>query len=180
MSCVIHNHSNEIIVHLCVSDITVRHVCQVINWRQTLHIPSDACLSSDTEDLILRLCCDAADRLGRPPGATADVKSHPFFTGIEFDSLRRCRAPYVPHLRYATDTSHFDTTDTEDRPLRRSASLDSLLSPSNTAVTAGGLAPSCDGSKYHAFLEFTFRRFFDADGHAHATRITDGPVPVYV
>ena len=165
---------------MCVIVSHCVHVCQVINWRQTLHIPSDACLSSDTEDLILKLCCDASDRLGRAPGAAADVKSHEFFAGLEFDTVRRRGAPYVPHLRYATDTSHFDTTDTDDRPLRRSASLDSLLSPSNTAVTAGGVAPSCDGSKYHAFLEFTFRRFFDADGHAHATRITDGPVPVYV
>lgn len=29
-----------------------------------------------------------------------------------------------------------------------------------------------EGGK-HAFLEFTFRRFFDDDGHAHATRMHD-------
>jgi len=151
-------------------------MCQVINWRQTLHIPSDACLSSDTEDLILQLCCDADDRLGRSPGAASDVKSHRFFAGIEFDVLRRQQAPYIPHLRYATDTSHFETTDPGDRLVRRSASLDSLLS---TTVTPGSVPGACDGGR-HAFFEFTFRRFFDADGHAHATRITDGPAPVYV
>ena len=159
---------------LCVSDLLL--VCQVINWQQTLLIPSDACLSRDTEDLILRLCCCAEDRLGRCPGGAADVKAHPFFSGIQFDVLRRQQAPYVPHLRYATDTSHFDTAELDDRLVRRSASLDSLLS---SAVTAGSVAGPCDGGR-HAFLEFTFRRFFDADGHAHATRLTDGPAPVYV
>lgn len=149
---------------------------QVIKWQETLLIPSDACLSTDTEDLILRLCCSAEDRLGRSPGGAADVKSHPFFNGIQFENLRRQKAPYVPRLRYATDTSHFD----DDRPARRSDSHDdSLVSASLTAVTAGSVPGSCDGG-LHAFLEFTFRRFFDADGHAHATRLTEGPAPVYV
>ena len=151
-------------------------VCQVINWQQTLEIPSEASLSVDTEDLIVQLCCSAEDRLGRSPGGAAHVKSHAFFTGIQFDSLRRQRAPYVPHLRYATDTSHFDTGELDDRLVRRSASLDSLLS---NAVAVGCVPGPCDGGR-HAFLEFTFRRFFDADGHAHATRVTDGPAPVYV
>ena len=154
-------------------------------------MPSDACLSSDTVDLIVQLCCSADERLGGAPGAApsgsprgapggaCDVKAHPFFTGIHFDSLRHQRAPYVPHLRYATDTSHFETSEPDDRLVRRSASLDSLLSPSNTQLPPGTVPSSCDGGR-HAFLEFTFRRFFDADGHAHATRLTDGPAPVYV
>ena len=149
----------------------------MINWQQALHIPEDACLSTDTEDLIVQLCCAAQQRLGRCPGGASQVKSHAFFTGIQFDSLRRQRAPYVPRLRYATDTSHFDTADQPDeRHVRRSSSSDSLLSASNTALpcTAQGSGPG------HAFFEFTFRRFFDADGHAHATRISDGPAPVYV
>lgn len=150
----------------------------MINWQQTLHIPADACLSADTQDLILRLCCDSSNRLGRSPGGPAELKAHTFFAGIQFDCLRRQQAPYVPRLRYATDTSNFDTGTEPDDRLGRTGSLDSLLSPLTTA--AGSLMPgSCEGGR-HAFLEFTFRRFFDADGHAHATPLTDGPAPVYV
>jgi len=130
---------------------------------------------------------------GRSPGGAAQVKSHTFFAGIQFEAVRRQQAPYVPHLRYATDTSHFDTgedgLDVDRAVVRRTASLDSVLSASNNnnnntasaAVTgpAAVAAGPCDGGR-HAFLEFTFRRFFDADGHAHATRLTDGPAPVYV
>jgi len=150
---------------------------QVINWRHTLHIPRDAYLSTDTVDLILRLCCCASQRLGRSPGGAAELKSHSFFAGIEFDSLRRQRAPYVPRLRYATDTSNFDAAaamaDSQDA---RGDSVDSLVTSPMSALTA---ATTCDGGR-HAFLEFTFRRFFDADGHAHATPLTDGPAPIYV
>ena len=100
----------------------------------------------------------------------------------------------MPHLRYATDTSHFDIGEDglDDRCLvRRTASLDSVLSNSNNNTTGANAVTGptaadgyvatgpCDGGR-HAFLEFTFRRFFDADGHAHATRLTDGPAPVYV
>ena len=170
-------------------------VCQVINYQQTLVIPSDACLSADTVDLILQLCCSASERLGRSPGGASQVKSHSFFAGLEFAALRRQYAPYIPHLRYATDTSHFDTaavsgaelaaTTDDDRATLAagSGSLDSLRSTSALTPpeshTGGPLQGPCDGGR-HAFLEFTFRRFFDADGHAHATRVTDGPAPVYV
>lgn len=140
----------------------------MINWQQTLHIPSDACLSPDTQHLIQSLCCSASQRLGRPPGGAAQLKAHPFFTGVQFDNLRHQRAPYVPRLRYATDTSNFDTTaDHDERPI--------------TSSNTGGSGLACDGARHaFPFLEFTFRRFFDADGHAHATRLKDGPDPVYV
>lgn len=162
----------------------------MINYQQTLVIPSDACLSANTVDLILRLCCSANDRLGRSPGGASDVKGHQFFAGLDFAALRRQTAPYIPHLRYATDTSHFDTAElanSTDRLAGRTGSLDSLLNATVTAAggsaapggSTGGLQGACDGGR-HAFLEFTFRRFFDADGHAHATRVTDGPAPVYV
>ena len=138
-------------------------------------MPSDACLSADTEDLIMSLCCSAEDRLGGYPGGASQLKSHPFFDGIQFDSVRRRRAPYVPYLRYATDTSHFDMTEPDDRSVD---TLDSLAA--NTALNAAAAAAAGGSSCDAAFLDFTFRRFFDADGHAHATRVTDGPAPVYV
>ncbi|ELT98412.1 hypothetical protein CAPTEDRAFT_224671 [Capitella teleta] len=116
---------------------------KVINWKTELKIPAEANLSSAGADIIRQLCCDASTRLGRN-GAT-EVKQHPFFTGIEFEGLRQQKAPYIPTIRHDTDTSNFDPVDPEK--LRE----DSLQKD------------WADNSKHseHAFLEFTFRRFFD-------------------
>jgi len=150
-----------------------------------LHIPPEASLSDETIDLIQRLCCAADTRLGRAPGGAADLKRHLFFAGIEFESLRQRRAPFIPLLRYPTDTSNFDSVDPDDQLPRRSASLDSL----HIAGGPGGVGPavsSCESGRQggHAFLEFTFRRFFDDNGQAHVTRFDSGDgddaAPIYV
>jgi len=164
---------------------------QVINWHQTLHVPADAHLSADTEDLILRLCCGASQRLGRSPRGAAELRSHAFFAGVEFDALRRMRAPHVPRLRYATDTSNFDTAATSGGVMTEHwattcerghapHSQPSPAPPTGSSSTAPSGTEPATTRHQHAFLEFTFRRFFDADGHAHATPLTDGPAPIYV
>lgn len=130
---------------------------QVINWPKTLSIPPEANLSPETSNLILRLCCGPEERLGK--NGSSEVKSHPFFAGINFETLRQQQAPYIPQLRHPTDTSNFDPVDPDK--LRRSASRDSLLKEE-----------TYDGGK-HAFFEFTFRRFFDDEGIAQATRMHD-------
>lgn len=58
-----------------------------MNWRSTLHVPSDADLSSPSEDLILKLCCAAENRLGR--NGAEEIKKHKFFESINFSDLRR-------------------------------------------------------------------------------------------
>lgn len=40
--------------------------CQkILHWRKTLKIPDEARLSPAAKDLLLRLMCDAENRLGR-------------------------------------------------------------------------------------------------------------------
>ena len=48
-------------------------------------------------------------RLGR--GGAHEIKNHPFFRGVEFDSLRRIRAPFEPRLTSAIDTTYFPTDE---------------------------------------------------------------------
>jgi protein-serine/threonine kinase len=53
------------------------------------------------------LICDADNRLGsRGLGAKA-LKEHPFFRGVQWDQLRRIRAPFEPKLQSAVDTQYF-------------------------------------------------------------------------
>ncbi len=61
------------------------------------------------------LICDSEHRLGRV-GAD-EIKNHPFFRGVDFDGLRRIRAPFEPRLTSNIDTTYFpideiDQTDT--------------------------------------------------------------------
>lgn len=54
--------------------------------------------------------CDSSQRLGSVGGA-AEIKAHPFFSGVPFDQLRRIRAPFEPTLSSAIDTRNFPIND---------------------------------------------------------------------
>ncbi|EPY87094.1 serine/threonine-protein kinase LATS2 [Camelus ferus] len=150
---------------------------QVVNWESTLHIPAQAELSPEARDLIAKLCCSAEHRLGR--NGAADLKAHPFLGAVDFSSdIRRQPAPYVPKISHPMDTSNFDPVD-EEGPWQAGSedstkAWDALASP-------GGRHPE------HAFYEFTFRRFFDDNGHPFRCPKPAGPgaqaegcQPVYV
>jgi serine/threonine kinase 38 len=81
--------------------------CQkIISWKKVLRIPPDPVISSEAIDLILKLIRDPADRLGNQ--GVDEIKSHPFFNNIDWENIRHSRAPYVPEVRSAIDTRHFD------------------------------------------------------------------------
>ncbi|XP_042224337.1 microtubule-associated serine/threonine-protein kinase 3-like isoform X4 [Homarus americanus] len=63
----------------------------------------------DTKDLITALLHHSPlDRLGTVGGAL-EVKEHPFFIFVDWDSLLRMKAEFVPQLDHEEDTSYFDT-----------------------------------------------------------------------
>ncbi len=39
------------------------------------------------------------------------IKKHPFFYGVDWNSIRDIDAPFVPNLRSMTDTSYFPTDE---------------------------------------------------------------------
>lgn len=107
-------------------------------------------------DIIGRLCCAAEDRLGA--NGAGEIKSHPFFTSVDFSSnLRQQPAPYRPKIAHPMDTSNFDPVEEEGGPGAWSDSGDSTRAL-DALCFPHGKHPE------HAFYEFTFRRFFDDNG----------------
>ncbi|XP_074601235.1 uncharacterized protein LOC141855200 isoform X5 [Brevipalpus obovatus] len=141
---------------------------KVINWKNTLRIPVDADVSREASDLMLKLCCGPEERLGR--NGADEIKKHPFFHMIDFDgSLRRQKAPYIPKIRCATDTSNFDPID-QDK-LHQSSDTNGVRDLNDDYLNDDGLLSNGKHPE-HAFFEFTFRRFFDDGGHAYPMRIS--------
>lgn len=56
-----------------------------------------------------RLICAPDTRLGR--NSAAEIKEHPFFAGVDWDTIRSIDAPFIPHLKSVTDTSYFPTEE---------------------------------------------------------------------
>lgn len=131
---------------------------QVINWKSTLHIPPQAKLSPEAADLIVKLCRGPEDRLGK--NGADEIKAHPFFRAMDFsgDQRQQC-APYIPTIAHSTDTSNFDPVDPDK--LWSSEGKDTLSDTLN-GWFRNGKHPE------HAFYEFTFRRFFDDNGHPYS------------
>ncbi|CAJ1078377.1 serine/threonine-protein kinase LATS1 [Xyrichtys novacula] len=133
---------------------------KVINWKSTLHIPPQAKLSPEASDLIIKLCRGPEDRLGK--NGADEIKAHPFFRSIDFSSdLRQQVAPYIPTIAHSTDTSNFDPVDPDKLWSSDSDSEDNHNDTLN-GWFRNGKHPE------HAFYEFTFRRFFDDNGHPYS------------
>ncbi|XP_063048517.1 microtubule-associated serine/threonine-protein kinase 1-like [Engraulis encrasicolus] len=68
----------------------------------------DEALPADSQNLISALLqTNPIVRLGT--GGAFEVKQHPFFTELDWNSVLRQKAEFVPHLESEEDTSYFDT-----------------------------------------------------------------------
>uniref|UniRef100_A0A3Q4GL32 non-specific serine/threonine protein kinase n=1 Tax=Neolamprologus brichardi TaxID=32507 RepID=A0A3Q4GL32_NEOBR len=133
---------------------------KVINWKSTLHIPPQAKLSAEASDLIVKLCRGPEDRLGK--NGADEIKAHPFFKSIDFSSdLRQQVAPYIPTIAHSTDTSNFDPVD-PDKMWSSDGDDEDSHNDTLNCWFRNGKHPE------HAFYEFTFRRFFDDNGHPYS------------
>ncbi|CCF56171.1 hypothetical protein KAFR_0A07370 [Kazachstania africana CBS 2517] len=88
---------------------------KIMNFEQTLQFPDDIHISYEAEDLIRRLLSHADQRLGRHGGAD-EIKNHPFFRGVDWNTIRQVEAPYIPKLSSITDTRFFPTDELENVP----------------------------------------------------------------
>ncbi|CAG0917622.1 unnamed protein product [Notodromas monacha] len=75
-----------------------------IEWPEEDDWPVDAQAKALITEL---LCLSPIERLGT--GGAVEVKAHPFFAELDWDSVLRQKAAFVPQLEGDEDTSYFDT-----------------------------------------------------------------------
>ncbi len=113
---------------------------KILAWRETLYFPDDVHLSHEAEDLVRRLITGSESRLN-----VEQIKSHPFFHGVDWNSIRNVEAPFVPQLKSITDTSYFPTEDLEN------------VDPNpNPTPTAPGQMASLEGEGGLAFVGYVY------------------------
>lgn len=76
---------------------------KVLRYAETLAFPPEATLSSQARLLITQLITKREERIG-----IDDIKSHPFFVGIDWEGLREMVPPHTPTILSETDTQHFE------------------------------------------------------------------------
>jgi len=95
------------------------------------------------------LVCNTENRLGR--GGADEIKAHKFFRGVDFDGLRRIRAPFEPKLASNVDTTYFPTDEIDQ--------TDNATHLKRLAQESGN-QPRNDAPELSLpFIGYTFKRF---------------------
>ncbi|CAG8437792.1 15524_t:CDS:2 [Dentiscutata heterogama] len=111
---------------------------KIIDWQNHLKFPLMPFVSREAQDLIKKLICEKEIRLGSGPsrstirpnglylanrksaalglGDASDIKSHPWFKGVDWDNLHKMKPPFVPRLKDEIDTRYFED-NIDDSPL---------------------------------------------------------------
>ncbi|KAK8084495.1 AGC NDR NDR kinase [Apiospora hydei] len=121
---------------------------KIVNWRQSLYFPDDITLGAEAEHLIRSLVCNTEARLGRH--GAQDIKAPPFFRGVEFESLRRIRAPFEPRLTSSIDTTYFPTDEIDQTDNATVLKAQALAAGKPVEETPEMSLP---------FIGYTFKRF---------------------
>ncbi|KAI9144824.1 kinase-like domain-containing protein [Paraphysoderma sedebokerense] len=89
---------------------TPNHTRQkILQHKKYLRIPSSPQVSREAQDLIERLMTSRSNRLScNENGDAVDIKNHPWFRGIDWDSIRYAQPPWCPQLENEVDTRYFD------------------------------------------------------------------------
>ena len=104
-------------------------------YEKKINFPSK--ITENAKDLIQKLLViNPNDRLGSGADGSENIKKHPFFEEVDWDSAfeKQLDPPFVPKLKDETDLKYFDTMFTEEKvdgPKRKNTNRDRERSQSN-------------------------------------------------
>jgi len=84
---------------------------KLFNTIKAVNIKFPKYLSKEAVDLLQRFFIkEPENRLGSGPKGLENIKSHPFFASINWDSIlaKKIKPPFTPKLKSATDTRYID------------------------------------------------------------------------
>lgn len=110
---------------------------KIINWKNTLVFPEEAKLSPASRDLIQRLIQDANKRL-----EFSDIQKHPFFKGVNWNTIRDQKSAIVPKVTSDVDTQNFDK-------------FEEITQTAEEKRQANATVKNSDGQ---SFIGYTFKR----------------------
>jgi len=94
------------------SDVPADTYKKIMRWKETLRFPEEANLSPNAVDLIHRFLSDQNTRIGK--NGVEEIKAHPFFEGIDWETIRNQPAPRIPVIAFPTDTRNFEEYEDEE------------------------------------------------------------------
>ena len=104
---------------------------KLFNSIKAVQVTFPKYLSKEAVDLLQKLFIkDPEKRLGSGPNGLNDIKSHPFFSTINWDSIlsKDIKPPFKPKLKYPTDTRYIGQEFT-DLPFKESIGTGESLEP---------------------------------------------------
>lgn len=93
-----------------------KNILDIKNYMQPLEI-KEGLISPEARDLILGLLrVDPSERLGFGDADAAEIKSHPFFSEINWDSIleKKVEPKFIPNIKDNLDLEYFDKAFTEE------------------------------------------------------------------
>ena len=104
---------------------------KLFNSIKTGQVKYPKYLSKEAVDLLQKFFeKDPEKRLGSGPNGLNDIKSHPFFSSINWDSIlaKKIKPPFTPKLKNAIDTRYIDQEFTS-LPIKESIGTGESLDP---------------------------------------------------
>ncbi|XP_051981423.1 citron rho-interacting kinase [Xyrauchen texanus] len=90
---------------------SAKTINNIMNFQRYLKFPEEPKSSAAFVDLLQSLLCGSQERLGYE-----GLRSHPFFSSVDWPNLRHALPPFVPSLRSEDDTSNFQEPERPPRP----------------------------------------------------------------
>eukprot|EP01135_Chromosphaera_perkinsii_P002160 Nk52_evm94s217 gene=Nk52_evmTU94s217 len=119
------------------SDSLLDIYSKILNFKEKVDLPEDAPVLSEEIVSLIHCFLTRKNRLGCGKGGISEIKAHPFYTGLTWESLREMSPPWSPNIASESDTSNFNDFIEEDEP-----SLRFLTSASTSTVSSASSAES--------------------------------------